>query len=215
MFCSKTAFVFALQRSPKSQGHTVIFQSEECNDREKTLHDQRQGAIYKAPPVCDDDDDDDGDDNNKNGDDDDDSDNIIMIMMMMPTMMMMMMMTTMTTTATTGTTTTIMMIIIIIIIIINNDDDDDDDDDDDNNGDDDDDDNDNIQRRNSRLFFTISSLRRELSPICTLNWPGSHRVQITCNTSSNYHVQHVMLRATWYTGTAQLLILTEFKSHLL
>ena len=30
-------------------------------------------------------------------------------------------------------------------------------------------------------------------------------VQITCNTSSADHVQHVVLRATWYEGTAQLL----------
>ena len=35
-----------------------------------------------------------------------------------------------------------------------------------------------------------------------------------CNTSSAYHVQHVMLHATWYVGTAQLLSLTELKSHL-
>ena len=27
-------------------------------------------------------------------------------------------------------------------------------------------------------------------------------------------MQHVVLRATWYKGTAQLLSLTEFKSHL-
>ena len=40
-------------------------------------------------------------------------------------------------------------------------------------------------------------------------------MQITCNTSSAYHVQHVVLRATWYEGTAQLLSLTEVKSHLL
>ena len=45
-----------------------------------------------------------------------------------------------------------------------------------------------IQRRYSR-FFTISSQRRELSPTCTLKWPGRNRVQITCNTSSAYHVQ--------------------------
>ena len=59
-----------------------------------------------------------------------------------------------------------------------------------------------------RDFFTISSQRRELSPTRMLKWPG--------------HVQHierlsrasVMLRATWYEGTAQLLILTELKSHL-
>ena len=35
--------------------------------------------------------------------------------------------------------------------------------------------------------------------------PDSKHVQITCNTSSAYHVQHVVLRATWYEGTAQLL----------
>ena len=31
------------------------------------------------------------------------------------------------------------------------------------------------------------------------------QAQITCNTSSAYHMQHVMLRAMWYEGTAQLL----------
>ena len=41
-----------------------------------------------------------------------------------------------------------------------------------------------IQRRYSR-FFTISSL----SPTCTLKRPGCNLVQITCNTSSAYHVQ--------------------------
>ena len=40
-----------------------------------------------------------------------------------------------------------------------------------------------------RDFFTISSQRRELSPTRTLKWPGRNRVQITCNTSSAYHVQ--------------------------
>ena len=70
-----------------------------------------------------------------------------------------------------------------------------------------------IQRRYSR-FFTISSQRRELSPTRTLKWPRRNRVQITCNTSSAYHVQHVVLCATWYEGTAQLLSLTELKSHL-
>ena len=59
-------------------------------------------------------------------------------------------------------------------------------------------------------FFTVSSLRRELS----LKWPERNRVQITCNTSGACHMHHVMLRATWYEGTAQLLSLTEFKSHL-
>ena len=73
--------------------------------------------------------------------------------------------------------------------------------------------NNRIQRRYSR-FFTISSQRRELSPTRTLEWPRRNRLQITCNTSSAHHVQHVVLRATWYEGTAQLLSLTEFKSHL-
>ena len=74
--------------------------------------------------------------------------------------------------------------------------------------------NNRIQRRYSR-FFTISSQRHELSPTRTLKWPRCNRVQITCNTPSAYHVQHVVLRATWYEGTAQLLSLTELKSYLL
>ena len=48
--------------------------------------------------------------------------------------------------------------------------------------------NNRIQRRYSR-FFTISSQLRELSPTRTLKWHGRNRVQITCNTSSAYHVQ--------------------------
>ena len=48
--------------------------------------------------------------------------------------------------------------------------------------------NNRIQRHYSRCF-TISSQRRELSPTRTLKWPGRNRVQITCNTSSAYHVQ--------------------------
>ena len=63
-------------------------------------------------------------------------------------------------------------------------------------------------------FFTISSLRREPSPTCTLKWPKRNHVQIVRNTSSAYHVEHAMLRATWYEETAQLLSLTELKSHL-
>ena len=50
-----------------------------------------------------------------------------------------------------------------------------------------------IQKRNSR-FLTISSLPREPSPPRTLKWPERNRVQITGNTSSAYHVQHVVLR---------------------
>ena len=45
-----------------------------------------------------------------------------------------------------------------------------------------------IQRRYSR-FSTISSQRRELSPTRTLEWPRRNHVQITCYTSSAYHVQ--------------------------
>ena len=73
--------------------------------------------------------------------------------------------------------------------------------------------NNRIQRCYSR-FFTISSQRHELSPTCMLKWPRRNRVQITCNTSSAYHVQHVVLRATWYEGAARLLSLTELKWHL-
>ena len=55
--------------------------------------------------------------------------------------------------------------------------------------------NDNNHNNNHRIekcdlrFFTISSLRRELSPTRTLKWPERNRVQITCKTSSAYHVQ--------------------------
>ena len=73
--------------------------------------------------------------------------------------------------------------------------------------------NSHIQRRNLR-FFTISSLRPEPSLTRMLKWPGCNHVQITCNTLSAYHMQHVVLCATWYEGTAQLLSLTELKSHL-
>ena len=73
--------------------------------------------------------------------------------------------------------------------------------------------NNRIQRLYSR-FFTISSLRREPSPTRTLKWPGPNCVQITYDKLSADHVQHVVLRAMWYEGTAQLLSLTELKLHL-
>ena len=38
-------------------------------------------------------------------------------------------------------------------------------------------------------FFLVSSQRCEPSPTHTLKWPGRNSVQITCNTSSAYHVQ--------------------------
>ena len=41
----------------------------------------------------------------------------------------------------------------------------------------------------------ISSLCYELSPTCTLKWPGCNRVRVTCNTSSVFHVQHAMYHA--------------------
>ena len=62
-----------------------------------------------------------------------------------------------------------------------------------------------------KIFFTISSLRREPSPKCTLKWPGHNCMQITCNTPSTYHVHNVVLCAMRYEGTAQLLSLREFK----
>ena len=44
----------------------------------------------------------------------------------------------------------------------------------------------------SSRFFTISLLRRELTPTRTLKWPMRNPVKITCNTSSAYHVQRVV-----------------------
>ena len=72
--------------------------------------------------------------------------------------------------------------------------------------------NNRIQRRYSK-FFTISSQRRKLSQTCA---------QVARAQSCANHVQRierlsrasVVLRATWYEGTAQLLSLTELKSHL-
>ena len=43
-----------------------------------------------------------------------------------------------------------------------------------------------------RDLLTNSSLRHELSPTRALKWPGSNRVQITCNTSGAHHVQQVI-----------------------
>ena len=70
-----------------------------------------------------------------------------------------------------------------------------------------------------RDFLQSPHLRREpsptrRSPARTLKWPGRDRVQIACNTLSAYHVKHVVLRATRYEGTAQLLSLTKVISHL-
>ena len=84
---------------------------------------------------------------------------------------------------------------IIIIIIHNN-----------NNNNNNDDDNNNNNNNFLTAPRTVSNTHAQVA--------GRNRVQITCKTSSAYHVQHVVLRATWYEGTAQLLSLTEFKSHL-
>ena len=73
--------------------------------------------------------------------------------------------------------------------------------------------NNRIQRRKSRYFYNLLTAPRTVSNTY-LKWPWRKLVQIKCNTSSAYHVQHVVLRATWYEGTVQLLSLTEFKSHL-
>ena len=88
-----------------------------------------------------------------------------------------------------------------LLLLYNNDDDDDDEDDDTNNDDDDDDDDDDGNDNNNAFFFlshcnaqieifTIASLRHELSPACTLKWPGRNCVQKKkgSSTSSAYHV---------------------------
>ena len=55
------------------------------------------------------------------------------------------------------------------------------------------------------------------SPHCATNCRQLVRVsvQIMCNTSSACHMQHAVLRTTWYEETAQLLSLTDFQSHLI
>ena len=51
--------------------------------------------------------------------------------------------------------------------------------------------------------------------VSTLKWPGHNCVQITCNTSTDRALTtRIMPWTTWYQGTAQLLSLTKFKSHL-
>ena len=47
------------------------------------------------------------------------------------------------------------------------------------------------------VFCTISSLCRELSPTCSLKWPGRNCVQIMCNTLGTHHVQHVVCHVLW------------------
>ena len=45
---------------------------------------------------------------------------------------------------------------------------------------------------NNRTKRRNCSLYRELSPTCTLKWPGRNRVQTSCNTSGAHHVQHIV-----------------------
>ena len=47
-------------------------------------------------------------------------------------------------------------------------------------------------------IFTLSTL----SPTGTLKWPGRNGVQITCNTSDTYHVQHTVCRVVWRNSSA-------------
>ena len=42
------------------------------------------------------------------------------------------------------------------------------------------------------FFFFLNNLSTAPSPTRSLKWPGRNRVQITCNTSGAYHVQHVV-----------------------
>ena len=50
-----------------------------------------------------------------------------------------------------------------------------------------------LKGANRDFFFkTIFSLRRELSPTCTLKLPGRDCVQITSKTLSAYHAHHVV-----------------------
>ena len=46
--------------------------------------------------------------------------------------------------------------------------------------------------QNVRSRTVSKTYAREPSPTRTLKWPGCNRVQITCNTSSVYHVQHAV-----------------------
>ena len=89
---------------------------------------------------------------------------LIIIMMMIILIIIMMMMIIITIVIIM---ITIIMIIIIIVIIV-------------------------IALKGAIQDFTISSLRRGLSPTRTFRWPGPSRVKITCNIPSAYHMQHVV-----------------------
>ena len=59
-----------------------------------------------------------------------------------------------------------------------------------------------IERCNSRFLQSPHSLRRELSPTRTHKWPGYNHVQITCNTSSAYHMQPAVCHLVWRDSSA-------------
>ena len=55
------------------------------------------------------------------------------------------------------------------------------------------------------VVVAISSLRREPSPTSALKIIGQGTIVCkSCATSSAYHMEHVVLRATWNEDTAQL-----------
>ena len=60
--------------------------------------------------------------------------------------------------------------------------------------------NNRIERRNSRFLQSSHCTASCLHPTRTLKWLGCNRVQITCNTSSVYHVHHVMYHLERYTS---------------
>ena len=108
----------------------------------------------------------------------------LLLLLLLLLMMMIMIIAIIIIIITTTTTTTIIIIIIIITF-----------------------------RGAVQDFLQSLAAPRTVSNAYT-QLPGRNRVQITCNTSSANHVQLVVLSATWYEGTAQLLSLTELKSHL-
>ena len=64
-----------------------------------------------------------------------------------------------------------------------------------------------IQKAQFEIFYNLLTAPRTISNM----YAQVARVQITCNLSSACHVQHVVVRATLYEGTTELLSLTEFK----
>ena len=60
------------------------------------------------------------------------------------------------------------------------------------------------------MFYNLLIVPRTISNMYNqVTWAN-----IMCKSPATYQVRHVVLRATWFKGTAQLLSLTEFNSHL-